>query len=327
MHWVGVFPELVRSMHCILHNALTSDVHYALWGGYRYCRNRIYGLFLYISSSFLMNPCGAANYCETIARKFCIIRLRAPYMCNYIGGSKIDLNRRPTSKMPASIQKRKAAHPPRPPYSHRKPASVKKNLVDKPKTSARPPQKDHRDNLTLADWILVFRYIDDHPLDSQQQIVNYFSTRSEGALLFNQSTLSRKLKQRSNLEDRVGQTPNALSSKRPRAVVRPDIEEALVLWVRHMEEKREVVNGPMLITKRAKFEEMMNIPKDERLEGGAWVSSFCRTYKLKQWKAHGEAGSVDMQMVSIERIRVGGILAGFVRKDMFNMDETGFFPL
>jgi hypothetical protein len=40
--------------------------------------------------------------------------------------------------------------------------------------------------------------------------------------------------------------PNALSLKRPHVVTRPDVERALILCVRHMGEKGETVNGPML---------------------------------------------------------------------------------
>ena len=42
-----------------------------------------------------------------------------------------------------------------------------------------------------------------------------------------------------------------------------------------MEQKQEVVNGGMLIAKRAAFEEALDVPKEERLSGPGWVSSFC----------------------------------------------------
>jgi hypothetical protein len=33
----------------------------------------------------------------------------------------------------------------------------------------------------------------------------------------------------------------------------PDVEKALVLWVKHMEEKGETVTGPMLVAKHEKY--------------------------------------------------------------------------
>ncbi|KAI9453297.1 hypothetical protein BJY52DRAFT_1418319 [Lactarius psammicola] len=100
---------------------------------------------------------------------------------------------------------------------------------DTPKTSARPITTHHWQNLTLSDWFIVFQFIDDHPNILQSQVVEHFKTRREGALVFTQSTLSRKLEQRAELEARREANPIALSSKRPWVVTRPDIEQALVL--------------------------------------------------------------------------------------------------
>jgi hypothetical protein len=44
-----------------------------------------------------------------------------------------------------------------------------------------------------------------------------------------------------------------------------------------MEEKRETVNGKMLVEKRKRFEKEFNVPENEQLEGESWVQSFCRT--------------------------------------------------
>jgi len=79
----------------------------------------------------------------------------------------------------------------------------------------------------------------------QDRVVEHFKTLQDGALEFTQSTLSRKLKARLNLEERGKSHPNALSGKRARVVTSPEVEKALVLWVRSMEGKGETVNGPM----------------------------------------------------------------------------------
>ena len=50
-------------------------------------------------------------------------------------------------------------------------------------------------------------------------------------------------------------------------MTQPDVEKALVLWVRHMEEKGETINGHMLVAKRARFEDTFNVPQEERLSG------------------------------------------------------------
>jgi hypothetical protein len=108
-------------------------------------------------------------------------------------------------------------------------------------------------------------------------VVDHFSSLANGALKFTQSTLSHKIKQRQELEECMHSNPSALSSKCPCIVTRPDVERALVIWLRSMEEKQETVNGKMLVEKRKHFEKELNVPENERLEGESWVQSFCRT--------------------------------------------------
>ena len=64
----------------------------------------------------------------------------------------------------------------------------------------------------------------------------------------------------------------ALSSKRPQVVTCPDVEEALVEWVRHMETRHgESLTGPMLKEKRKIYEELLQVPEDEQLTGNEWI--------------------------------------------------------
>jgi len=45
----------------------------------------------------------------------------------------------------------------------------------------------------LHDWITVVAYHDSHQPISQQEVVWHFANQQDGALLFNQATLSRHL--------------------------------------------------------------------------------------------------------------------------------------
>jgi Tc5 transposase DNA-binding domain len=145
--------------------------------------------------------------------------------------------------------------------------------------------------------------------------VKHFASKSYGALIFNQGTLSRKIKSWEELEKHITSHPNALSSKRLRVVTRPDVERALVLWVRHMEEKGETVNGPMLKAKRLKFEEQFDVPEAEHLTAEGWIAPFCKAYSYKERRQHGEAGSVDIEAVKEEHKCVGMILATYAKRD------------
>lgn len=213
------------------------------------------------------------------------------------------------------------------PTAYNRPAKQRKIITkDTPRTSALLPTCSSRQNLTLSDWMMVYSFIDSHPNVTQAEIVEHFKSLKSGALVFTQSTLSRKLRERPKMEARVNDNPNALSSKRPRVVTRPDVERALILWIRHMENKHETVTGPMLREKRKRFEDEFNVPDNERLLGEAWIQSFCKAYKIREHRQHGESGSVDTKAVAIEQERCRRILAKFAPRDRWNFDETSFFP-
>lgn len=163
---------------------------------------------------------------------------------------------------------------------------------------------------------MVYSFIDSHPNVTQAKIVEHFKSLKSGALVFMQSTLSRKLRERPKMEAHINDNPNALSLKRPRAATRPDVECALILWIRHMENIHETVTGPMLREKRKRFEDKFNnVPDNERLLGEAWIQSFCKAYKIRKHRQHGESGSVDTKAVAIEQEHCHRILAKFAPRD------------
>jgi hypothetical protein len=162
---------------------------------------------------------------------------------------------------------------------------------------------------------------------SQTAVVAHFKTKKDGSLTFTQGALSRAIAQRAELEARKDANPTALSSKRARVVTRPDVERALILWVRHLaDSKGETVTGPMLREKCARFEELLNVPDNQHLLGDGWVVSFCKTYKLREQRRHGEAGSVDLQAVEAKRKCLQALMKKYAPRDRFNFDETGLFP-
>jgi hypothetical protein len=124
--------------------------------------------------------------------------------------------------------------------------------------------------------VQVFDYMEEHSL-SQKQAAAYFATRSDkegGKLSFTQSALSKKLKRKEEICALVAADPNALSMKRARVFTCPEVDAALSLWARDMEEKRRTVTGAMLVEQRKRFEAALNIPEERRLTGTGWLDSF-----------------------------------------------------
>ena len=127
--------------------------------------------------------------------------------------------------------------------------------------------------------------------------------------------LSQKLKKHMELQECVNSHPNALSRKCPHTITSPEVEKALILWMRSREGKGETVNRKMLCEKCAQFEKEFNVPEESRLAGDGWVVSFCKAYKIKEYWRHGEAESVDKGAVADEQARLQKVLSTFPPKD------------
>ncbi|CAK5273889.1 unnamed protein product [Mycena citricolor] len=192
-------------------------------------------------------------------------------------------------------------------------------------------RQDRRQNLTQYDWLQVVQHIDKNPGIKQKAVVDYFATRSTaegGRLLFTQGALSKHLKpdKKEALLKLAAENSAALSNKRERIVTSPEVDRALGFWVLDMEQKRRSVTGAMLIEQRKRFEEALKIPDDRRLRGTGWLDSFKKAHGLIEWQRHGEAASVNLEAVDAERKRLVKICSRYAPEDIWNADETSFFP-
>ena len=124
------------------------------------------------------------------------------------------------SAMPKSEPKKSRKPREKPTPYQRKPREPKQK--DAPKTSAKPAAQSIRQNLTLSDWLIVLKFVNEHPLLHQTDVVQHFKTKTDGALHFTQSSLSRAIHKRSELEARSQSNPTTLSSKRAHIVTRPE---------------------------------------------------------------------------------------------------------
>ena len=71
---------------------------------------------------------------------------------------------------------------------------------------------------------------------------------------------------------------------------------------------------------------MASIPENERIVlSDGWLTNFKKRLGLREEKRHGEAGSVDLGAVEVERRRIQDALKGWNWGDVYNEDETGLF--
>jgi hypothetical protein len=172
--------------------------------------------------------------------------------------------------MPASLSDKSQKHTVKP-YS-RKPGPKGPNSQNRP-ASASKQTKQPSKQLTNHDWLTVFAWIDANPGGSQQSVVDHFANL-KSPLFFNQTTLSRNLQKRGNIEAAVKANPAALSARRQRVVVSPEVEKALLLWVQDMLDNGHSLNGPLLTLKRKDLEKKFNVPQDRCLSSKSWVQNF-----------------------------------------------------
>ncbi len=103
------------------------------------------------------------------------------------------------------------------------------------------------------------------------------------------------------------------------------------LWVSKAMDDGILVTGDVLHVKWNSFADLAGIPEDERLKlSNGWLGRFKARTGLKQLTRHGEAASSNMETVEAERQRVQDLIRkaledGYGLRDLFNMDETGFF--
>ena len=142
-----------------------------------------------------------------------------------------------------------------------------------PATSAISIKSQKWKNLTINDWLTIFAFIDTHPGISQTSVCNHFQSLTDGALEFNQTTLSWKLKKWEEIEAYAASFLNAVSTKCQCIVTHPEVNWALYLWLKSMEAKSEVVTGNMLCTKWRFFEQELRVPEEAQLQGEGCVKS------------------------------------------------------
>ena len=118
------------------------------------------------------------------------------------------------------------------------------------------------------------------------------------------------------------------SAKRICQFEHPELEEMLELWVARAMLDGVSLTGELIRQKATRFANLLNIPANERLAlSDGWLAAFKKRCGLKQFKRHGEAGSVNLNDVAADCKRIQEFLVrkGYALKDIFNMDETGLF--
>ncbi|KAG8749740.1 hypothetical protein FRC12_013256 [Ceratobasidium sp. 428] len=136
--------------------------------------------------------------------------------------------------------------------------------------SAQPqPRRQH---LTYTDKLRILDYYHAHSHLIQVDVVR--ALRCEYPTL-SQSTLSNYLSHEQEIRAYVELNPSHLRYKKPFRVALPDVDAALVDWVRDQLNRGERLTGDRICEKGRWFCEEMNIPPEKRISfSSGWLDNF-----------------------------------------------------
>ena len=101
------------------------------------------------------------------------------------------------------------------------------------------------------------------------------------------------------------------------------LEEALRLWFGSIHSRNLAISDEMLRVKAKKFGEVMGITGLTYSSG--WLQGFKKRHGIKIRVIHGEAASVDMEVVEEGQRNLRDALHEYAPANIYNMDETGLF--
>ena len=112
------------------------------------------------------------------------------------------------------------------------------------------------------------------------------------------------------------------------------IEDVLYRWLQEQREENIPVNGKMI---KHAADITYTVLCDHHDDSGytvsevqpsfsvSWFDAFKKRYRISYCQLHGEAGSVDLQAIEPELVKIRQICAQYTPDNIFNCDETGFY--
>ncbi|UYV69811.1 hypothetical protein LAZ67_7000842 [Cordylochernes scorpioides] len=137
------------------------------------------------------------------------------------------------------------------------------------------------------------------------------------------STISTIFKNKFAIKSTFLKSNFSSTLKRDRDGEFPEIEEALVRWIRQANAMKLTINGNILKEKAILL--ALKMGQDNFEASNGWLEKFKARRNIAFKRLHGEAGSADANSVATWK---GGIIPSLLAKyspqDIFNADETGF---
>lgn len=135
------------------------------------------------------------------------------------------------------------------------------------------------------------------------------------------STLSTYIKNKRTIEDAYEAEVVASDRKRLRLPKYPELEQALVAWIKDMRSRDLPMSGPIVIAKAGDFALWLNCEDFALSEG--WFHRFRERHELTFRTVSGEGSDVSAEMcITWKNGALTELLASYAPCDIFNADET-----
>ncbi|KAE9159318.1 hypothetical protein PF005_g32083 [Phytophthora fragariae] len=110
--------------------------------------------------------------------------------------------------------------------------------------------------------------------------------------------------------------------RKPTQVSSPQLEKRLAAWIMDMERRNICLSRELVTMKARELQAHLCDAWDLNFSDG-WLTAFMRRHKLRHRVLHGEAASVDPEVVRKDLQEIQQVTDLFAPHDIFNMDETG----
>lgn len=138
------------------------------------------------------------------------------------------------------------------------------------------------------------------------------------------STLSTYIKNKGAIEDAYATEAFASSRKRLRPAKHPELEQAVVTWIREMRSQDIPLSGPMVMAKAADYALRLNIDDFSASEG--WLHRFRDRHDIVFRILSGESKDVNSETCATwQNGALQEYLNAYSPCDIFNADETALF--
>lgn len=141
------------------------------------------------------------------------------------------------------------------------------------------------------------------------------------------STVARVIKE---IHDSLQAPVGVSKSVRARRGANPKLEAALYSWVCDQANLRRMINGPLIVAKAHRLQQLCNdrLSPEQRIDmnfSDGWLTRFKRRWGLSSFKIHGESGDADGSIIDEALPVLKAKLSYYAHCDIYNADECGLF--